>query len=73
MTLSQLGMEYLQEAARLKLRANELKEQKKRCTDEQEEIRLNARIYYLMREIADCQEWGLHLLTYYSEGESQAI
>ena len=67
MTLTELGMEYLREEARLKLRLCEIVKEYKECNDEEKRKSLAGRIYYLRREISDCHEWGEYLISYYNE------
>lgn len=67
MTLTELGMEYLKEEAKLKNRLEKLLKEYKECEDDEKKKSLAGRIYYLKREIFDCHEWGEYLISYYGK------
>ncbi len=71
MTLTELGMEYLREEAKLKKRLADIIAQYKECEDKFERKKLAMRIYYLRREIFDCHEWGEYLISYYNQDREE--
>jgi len=72
MTLTELGMEYLKEEAKLKKRLAELNKLYKECDEGDSKKSLAGRIYYLRREIFDCHEWGQYLISYYNKDDERA-
>lgn len=73
MTLTELGLEYLNEESQLRKRLGELMKQYKECDSAEGKKALSARIYYLRREIFDCHEWGEYLISYYNDDLEEKV
>jgi hypothetical protein len=67
MTLQELGLEYLEQEKVLRNRLQELRRQ----YEQQEDLLLRRRIYYLTQEATHCGKIGKYLLHYYEEEQNE--